>query len=211
MCTKNSQNDDTAPWQQWPFCSFSSLYRWITMIIDIRYIIGTLLCYIELFDLIRKSDLFVFYSDKAMTSGCMLGCWQLTTQEIFIWNALWYVLQWYHALTYIDNECRKYLMHCVLLYIKKLMVHLFEFLQCAFLFTTNWPHSYNATVLLNPHFRFLKGMICLRTLALLNFASYWLSVYAERIRDGGATFWYALLLILIWSRRHKTAVKDQTC
>ena len=32
--------------------------------LDIRYIIGMLLCYIALFDLIRKSDLFIFCSDK---------------------------------------------------------------------------------------------------------------------------------------------------
>jgi hypothetical protein len=37
-------------------------------------------------------------------------------------------------------------MHHVLLYIKKLMVRLFEFLQCAFLFTMNRPHSHNAHV-----------------------------------------------------------------
>jgi hypothetical protein len=40
--------------------------------------------------------------------------------------------QWFNTLTYIDYECRKCLMHLVLLYIKKLMVCLFEFSQCAF-------------------------------------------------------------------------------
>ena len=131
--------------QQWLFCSSSSLYRWITMIIDIRYII-VLYC-IVWFD--QKMWFFCLLRWQ-MTSGCMPWWWQLTTQVIVIWNALWYVLQWYHALSYIEYECRKYLMHHVLLYIKKLMVRLFEFLQCAFLFTMNWPHSYNATVLLNP-------------------------------------------------------------
>jgi hypothetical protein len=85
-----------------------------------------------------------------MTSGCM-SCWQLTRQVIVMWNALWYVLQCYHSLTYIDYECRKYLMHLVLLYINKLMVCIFESLQCAFVY--NWierPHSYNATLLLYP-------------------------------------------------------------
>jgi hypothetical protein len=121
MHTKNSQNDDRAPWQQRPFCSSSSLYRWITMIKDIRYIISMLLCYIALFELIRKSDVFIFYSDKWHPAACHdVDIW-LTMQVIVIWNALWYVLQWYHALTYIDYECRKHLMHHVLLYIKKLM------------------------------------------------------------------------------------------
>ena len=54
------------------------------------------------------------------------------------------------------------------------------------------------------HFRFLKGMIWLRTLALLIFASYWLSVYAKRIRDGVATF-------LICSTRPDTIVVTQDC
>jgi hypothetical protein len=164
MRTKNSQNDDTVPWQQQPFCSSSSLYRWITMIIDIRYII--VLYFIVSFD---QKKWFIRLLQWQITSSRMPWCWQLTTQVIVIWNALWYVLQWYHALTCINYECRKYLIH----------------------------------------FRFLKGMIWLRTLALLIFASYWLSVYAKRIRDGGTAFWYALL-VLIRSQQHKTAVKDQT-
>ncbi len=205
MHTKNSQNDDTVPWQQQPFCSSSSLYRWITMIIDIRYII-VLYC-IVWFD---QKMWFICLLQWQMTSGRMPWCWQLTTQVIVIWNALWYVLQWYHALTYIDYECRKYLLiHCVLLYIKKLMLHLFQFLQCSSLLQQiDLTHAMLLYCLI--HFRFLKGMIWLRTLALLIFASYWLSGYAKRIRDGGTTFWYALL-ILIWLRQHKTAVKDQSC
>jgi hypothetical protein len=151
-----------------------------------------------------------------MTSGRMPWCWQLTTQVIVIWNALWYVLQWYHALTYIDYECRKYLlMHRVFLYIKKLIVHLFQYSQCAIhnvpfcLQQIDLTHTMLLYCLI--HFRFFKGMIWLRTLALLIFASYWLSgCYAKRIHDGGTTFLNALL-ILIQSRQHKTAVKDQTC
>ncbi len=149
---------------------------------------------------------FIHLLQWQMTSSCMPLCWQLTMQVIVVWNALWYVLQWYHALTYINYECRNYLMHHALLYIKKLMVHLFEF------FCLQWidlTHTMLLYCLI--HFRFLKGMIWLRTLALLIFASYWLSVYTEWIRDGGnAPFWYALL-VLIWSQQHKTEVKDQTC
>jgi hypothetical protein len=116
MCTNNSQNDNPVPWQQQPFCSSCSLYRWITMIIDIRYII-VLYC-IVWFD---QKKWFINLLQWQMTSGRMPWCWQLTTQVVVIWNALWYVLQWFNAFTYINYECRKYLMHCVLLYIKKLM------------------------------------------------------------------------------------------
>jgi hypothetical protein len=174
------------------------------MIIDIRYVI-VLYC-IVWFD---QKKWFICLLQQQMTSGHMPWCWQLTTQVIVIWNALWHVLQWYHALTYINYECRKYLMHHVLLYMKKLMVHLFEFLHVPFcLQWIDLTHTMLLYCLI--HFRFLKGMIWLRTLALLIFASYWLSVYAKRIRDGGATFWYALL-VLIRSWQPKTAVKDQTC
>jgi hypothetical protein len=168
MCTKNSQNDDTVPWQQQPFCSSSSLYRWITMIIDIRYII-VLYC-IVWFD--QKSVLFVFYSDKWHPAACHAWCWQLTTQVIVVWNALWYVLQWYHALTYIDYECRKYLMYRVLLYIKKHGWYIFlNFRNVPFcLQWINLTHTMLLYFLI--HFRFLKGMIWLRKLALLIFASY---------------------------------------
>jgi hypothetical protein len=79
-----------------------------------------------------------------------------TTQVIVVWSALWYVLQWYNTLTYIDLECRKCLMHLVFLYIKNLMVWIFEFLQCAFVY--NWidlTHTMLLYCLI--HFRFLKG------------------------------------------------------
>jgi hypothetical protein len=162
--------------------------------------------------LIRKSVLFVFYSNKWHPAACHAWCWQLTMQVIVVWNALWYVLQWYHVLTYIDYECRKYLMHHVLLYIKKLMaVTSFWIFAMCLLLCLQWIDLTHTMLLyFLIHFRFLKGMIWLRTLALLIFASYWLSVYAKRIRDGGTAFWYALL-ILIRSQGHKTAVKDQTC
>jgi hypothetical protein len=142
---KITKRQGAVPWQQRPLCSSSSLYRWITMIIDIRYVI-VLYC-IVLFD---QKKWFIHLLQWQMTSGRM-SCWQPTRQVIVMWNALWYVLQWYHSLTYIDYECRKYLMHLVLLYINKLMVCIFEFLQCAFVY--NWikrPHSYNATLLLYP-------------------------------------------------------------
>jgi hypothetical protein len=154
MHTKNSQNKkDTAPWQQWLFCSSSSLslYRWITMIIDIRYII-VLYC-IVWFD---QKKWFICLLQWQMTSAACRSCWQPTTQVIVVWSALWYVLQWYNTLTYIDLECRKCLMHLVLLYIKKLMVWIFEFLQCAFVY--NWidlTHTMLLYCLI--HFRFLKG------------------------------------------------------
>jgi hypothetical protein len=133
MCTTNSQNDDTVPWQQQPFCSSSSLYRWITMIIDIRYII--VLYWIVWFD--QKK---VFYLSFTATNDIRphamhdVDNWQM--QVIVVWNALWYVWQWYHALTYIDYECRKYLMHRVLLYIKKLMAGMsfWIFAMCLFVY-----------------------------------------------------------------------------
>jgi hypothetical protein len=47
--------------------------------LDIRYIIGMLLCYIALFDLIRKSDLFIFCSDKWHPAACHdVDNWQCT-------------------------------------------------------------------------------------------------------------------------------------
>jgi hypothetical protein len=113
-----------------------------------------LLCYIALFNLIRKSDLFLFYSDKWHPGH--MSCWQPTMQVIVVWNALWYVLQWFNTLTYIDYESRKCLMHLVLLYIKKLMVCPFEFSQCAFAY--NWidlTHTMLLYCLI--HFRCLKG------------------------------------------------------
>jgi hypothetical protein len=58
-------------------------------------------------------------------------------------------LKGYHIHTYIDSYCRKYLMHLVLLYINKLMVCLLNFVMC-FCLKLNQPHSYNATLLLNP-------------------------------------------------------------
>ena len=135
------------------------------MIIDIRCVI--VLCCIVWFD---QKRWFIRLLQQQMTSG-RTSCWQPTTKVIVVWNAVWSVLQWYHSLFYINYECRKYLMHLVLLYIKKLMVCLFEFLQCAFVY--NWidlTHTMLLCCLI--HFRFLKGMIWLRTLALLIVASY---------------------------------------
>ena len=97
----------------------------------IRYVI--VLHWIVWFD---QKKLFIHLLQQQMTSGRMPWCWQLTTQVIVIWNALWYVLQWYHALTYIDYECRKYLMHHVLLYITKLMAgtSFWIFAMCLFVY-----------------------------------------------------------------------------
>jgi hypothetical protein len=99
----------------------------------------------------------VIYSSFTVTNDiCRMSCWQPTTQVIVMWSALWYVVQWFNTLTYIDNECRKCLMHLVLLYIKKLMVCLFEFSQCAFVY--NWidlTHTMLLYCLI--HFRFLIG------------------------------------------------------
>jgi hypothetical protein len=101
----------------------------------------------------------VIYSSFTATNDIRAACHvdkQLTRQVIVMWNALWYVLQWYHSLTYIESECRKYLMHLVLLYIKKLMVCLFEFSQCAFVY--NWIDlTYTMLLCCLIHFRFLKG------------------------------------------------------
>jgi hypothetical protein len=81
MCTKNSQNDDTVPWQQQSFCSSSSLYRWITMIIDIRYNI-VLYC-IVWFDQKKWQDLHddnktcmqSSYWELILENGQWLRCW----------------------------------------------------------------------------------------------------------------------------------------
>jgi hypothetical protein len=208
--TKNSQNDDTVPWQQQPFCSSSSLYRWMTMIIDIRYII-VLYC-IVWFD---QKKWFICLLQQQMTSGRM-PCMMLTTDNLM--NA--------------GNCCLKCFMICLSmvpcthlywLWMQEVLnalciaVHQetdgwYVFLNfCNVPFCLQWIDLTHTMLLyFLIHFQFLKGMIWLRTLALLIFASYWLSVYAKRIRDGGAAFWYALL-ILIWSQGHKTAVKDQTC
>jgi hypothetical protein len=152
MRTKTSKlhKTTTVPWQQWPFCSSFSLYRWITMIIDIRY--GIVLYCIVWFD---QKKWLICLIQRQMTSSCM-SCRQPTTQVIVMWSALWYVLQWFNTLTYIDYECRKCLMHLVLLYIKKLMVCLFEFSQCAFVY--NWINLTHTMLLYCLiHFRFLKG------------------------------------------------------
>jgi hypothetical protein len=99
----------------------------------------------------------VIYSSFTVTNDIWrMSCWQPTMQVIVVWSALWYVLQWYNTLTYIDLECRKCLMHLVLLYIKKLMVWVFEFSQCAFVY--NWMDLTHTMLLYCLiHFRFLKG------------------------------------------------------
>jgi len=132
--------------------------------------LGMLLFYIVLFDLIRESDLIVFTVTNDIRR---MSCWQPTMQVIVVWNALWRVLQWYHILTYINYECRKYLVHLVLLYIKKLMVCLFEFLRVPRLCFQRIDLTHAMLLCCLIHFRFLKGMLWLRTLALVIFASYW--------------------------------------
>jgi hypothetical protein len=103
----------------------------------------------------RKSDLFIFYSDKWHP---LPACHVDTTDNAGNCHVKCFmnVLQWFNTLTYINYEYRKCLMHFVLLYIKKLMVRLFEFSQCAFVY--NWidlTHTMLLYCLI--HFRFLKG------------------------------------------------------
>jgi hypothetical protein len=206
MCTKNSQNDDTVPWQQQPFCSSSSLYRWITMIIYIRYII-VLYCIVWFWS--EK----VIYSSFTTTNdirphammlttdnagNCCLKCFMICLAKVPCTHLYWLWMQ-----EVLNASC--------------IAVHqetdgCYIFLNfCNVPFFLQWIDLTHTMLLyFFIHFRFLKGMIWLRTLALLIFASYWLSVYAKRIRDGGTAFWYALL-ILIRLQGHKTAVKDQTC
>ncbi len=79
-------------------------------------------------------------------------------------------LKGYHTLTYIDSYCRKYLMYLVLLYINKMMVCLLNFCMC--LFVSKESTSLTMLLYCLIPFRFLKGMLWLRTLALLIVASY---------------------------------------
>jgi hypothetical protein len=112
------------------------------MIIDIRYII-VLYC-IVWFD---QKKWFIHLLQQQMTSGRMpydVDNWQRRQLSFEMLYDMSYNGTM-HSLISIMNAGAKYLMHHVLLCIKKLMVHLFEFLQCAFLFTMNRPHSYNAS------------------------------------------------------------------
>jgi hypothetical protein len=148
-CTKNSQNDDTVPWQQQPFCSSSSLYRWITMIIDIRYII--MLYCIVWFD---QKKCFICLLQQQMTSGhmpcmmlttdnagnCCLKCFMIGLAMVPCTYLYWLWMQ----------EVLNAL--CIAVHQETDGCYIFlNFCNVPFaLFTMNRPHSYNATVFLNP-------------------------------------------------------------
>jgi hypothetical protein len=113
-----------------------------------------LLCYIALFDLIRKSDLFIFYSDKwhptaLLTTdnagNCRVKCFMICLTMVQYTHLYW--LWMYEVLNPSCIGC------CTS---RNRWYVFFKFLQCAFVY--NWIDLTHTMLLYSLiHFRFLKG------------------------------------------------------